>query len=79
MCLNLNDCQFKTSGYSYQSTYMNLMVTTNKKPSIDTPKLGKKEHKHSANENCHATRKKTKKENNRRTTKTTRKKVIKWQ
>ena len=51
MCLNLNDCQFKTSGYSYQSTYMNLMVTTNQKPSIHTQKLVRKEHKHTTEEN----------------------------
>ena len=31
MCLNLNDYPFKTSRYSYRSTYMNPMVTTNQK------------------------------------------------
>ena len=29
MCLHLNDCQFKTSGYSYRATHMNPVVTTN--------------------------------------------------
>ena len=37
MCLNLNDYQFKTS--RYRSTYMNPMVNTNQKPTIDTQKL----------------------------------------
>ena len=32
MCLNLNDYKFKTSRYSYRSTYTNSMVTTNQKP-----------------------------------------------
>ena len=31
MCLNLNDYQFKTSRYNYQSIYMSPMVTTNQK------------------------------------------------
>ena len=37
MCLNLNEYQFKTS--RYRSTYMNPMVNTNQKPTIDTQKL----------------------------------------
>lgn len=37
MCLNLNEYQFKISRYS--STYMNLMVTRNQKPKVDTQKL----------------------------------------
>ena len=36
MCLNLNDYQFKTSRYSYKSTYINSMITTNQKLKIDT-------------------------------------------
>ena len=36
MYLNLNDSQFKSSRYNYGSTYINLMVTTNQKPTIDT-------------------------------------------
>ena len=51
MCLNLNDYQFKTSRYSYRLTYMrNPMVTTNQKPTIDTQKLERKEHKHDTKE-----------------------------
>ena len=45
MCLNLKDYLFKTSRYSYRLTYMNHMVTTNRKPKIDTQKLERKEHK----------------------------------
>ena len=30
----LNDYQFKTRGYSYRSTYINLMATINQKPTI---------------------------------------------
>ena len=43
MPLNLNDL-FKTSTYSYRSTYMNSMVTTNsnKKPVLDIQKLERK-------------------------------------
>ena len=36
MCLILSDYQFKTSRYNYRSTYMNPMVTTNQKHTIDT-------------------------------------------
>ena len=42
MCLNLNDYQFKTSRYSYRSTYVNSMVTANQKPTIDTQKTREK-------------------------------------
>ena len=44
MCLNLNDYQFKTN--RYRSTYMNPIVTTNQKFTIDPPKLRRKEQKH---------------------------------
>ena len=36
MCLNLHDCKFKTSRYSWKPRYMNPMVTTNQKLAIDT-------------------------------------------
>ena len=36
MCLNLIDYLYKTNRYSYRSTYMNKMVTTNQKPITDT-------------------------------------------
>ena len=42
MYMNLNDYQFKTSRYNCRSTYMNPMVTTNQKPTLDTQKLKKK-------------------------------------
>ena len=45
MCLNLNDYTFKTSRYSYRSTYINSMVTTNQNPTMDTQKLERQEHK----------------------------------
>ena len=51
MCLNLNGYQFKMCRYNYMATYMNPMVTTNQKPTIDTHKLKRKEHKHNAKEN----------------------------
>ena len=34
ICLNLNDYQLKTHRYSYRSTYVNLIVTTNQEPTI---------------------------------------------
>ena len=34
MCLNLNDNQLKKIRYSYRSTYVNLIVTTNQEPTI---------------------------------------------
>ena len=46
MCLNLYGYQFKISRYNYGLTYMNPMVTTNQKPTIDTQKLDRNEHKH---------------------------------
>ena len=39
MGLNLNNYQFKTSRYSYRSTYMNFMVATSKNPTMDAQKL----------------------------------------
>ena len=80
MCLNLKDYLFKKSRQSYRSTYMNPMVTTNQKPTIDTQKLQQKEHKHNTKENHETTREETKKEEiQRTTTKTTRKQVTKGQ
>ena len=40
--------------------YMNPMVTTNQKPTIDTQKLKRKEHKHTTKENHQTTREQTK-------------------
>ena len=56
MCLNLNDYQFKTSRYNYESTYMDPMVTTNQKPTIDTQKTKRKEHRNTTKENHQTTR-----------------------
>ena len=39
MCLNISDYKFKTSRYSYRSTYMNFMVATSKNPTMDAQKL----------------------------------------
>ena len=35
-CSNLKDYLIKTNRYIYRSTYMNLTITTNQKPIIDT-------------------------------------------
>ena len=60
---------------------MNPIVTTNQKPTIDTQKLKRKEHKHTTKGNHQTTGEETKsrRSEQRRTTKTTRKQVIKWQ
>ena len=63
MCLNLNDYQFKASRYSYRSTYMNIMVTTNQKSKIDIKKPKRKEHKHTSKANHQTTREKKTKKN----------------
>ena len=55
MCLNLNEYQFKSSRYTYRSTYKNSMVTINKKTSVDTQILERKEYNHSTKENHQAT------------------------
>ena len=59
---------------------MNPMITTNEKPTIDTQRLKRKEHKHNTKENHQTTREDTKRRRNeqRRPTKTTGKQVIKW-
>ena len=46
MGLNLNDCQFKGSRYSYESANMNPMVTTNPNHTINSQKPKRKEFKH---------------------------------
>ena len=74
MCLNLNDHQFKTSRYSYRSTYKNPMVNTNQKPTIaiQNPKTNYQK-------NNQTTREETKTVIEKRATKTTRNLVIQWQ
>ena len=59
MCFNSEDYQF-TSRYSYRSVYMNPIVSTNQKPTIDIQSLERKEHKHTTKENHQTTRKETK-------------------
>ena len=46
MCLILNYYLFKASRYSYGSTYINPMVSTNQKHKIDSQELQRKELKH---------------------------------
>ena len=53
------------------------MVTTNQKPTTDTQKLERKEHKYTTKENHQITREETKKKEMQRTTKTIGKQVIK--
>ena len=71
MCLNLNDSQFKSSRDNYGSTYMNPILTTNQKPTIDTQTPKRKESKHTTKENHQTTTGETKRRRNkqRRTTK----------
>ena len=58
---------------------MNLMVTTNQKPIIDTQKIKRKEPKHNTKENDQTTREKTKRKEQRRSTKKARKQFTEWQ
>ena len=69
MCFNLNDYHFKTSRYSYSSIYMNSMKITCQKPTIDTQKLKRKEHKHNTEENHQTTRNRLKEENSEKSKK----------
>ena len=65
MCLKLNDYQFKTSRYSYRSTYMNSVLTTDQKSAAGTQDLERKEHKHTTEENHQTTKEETKRRKNR--------------
>ena len=58
--LNLNNHQFKISIYSYISTFINHMVTTNQKTTIDTQNLERNEHKHTIKKNHQNIREETK-------------------
>ena len=40
--MNLKDYQFKTSRYSYRSTFMYAMVTANQKPTINAQNKGER-------------------------------------
>ena len=50
ICLKLNDCEFKTSRYSYKATYMNSMVTANQKPIVGIQKPKRKKLQKSRNQ-----------------------------
>ena len=58
-----NGCQCETSIYSYRSTYMNSIVTTNQKLTVDTQKLEKKEQKNTTKGNHQTTGHKVKERN----------------
>ena len=60
MCLNINDKQFKTNKHNYGSTYMNPLVITNQKATVDTQTPKRKAHKHITKENHQITRAETK-------------------
>ena len=62
---DLNDYQLKASRYSYGSTYLKTRVTTNKKYTIDSQKLVRKELKHTIKENNQTTKEKSKEEMNK--------------
>ena len=64
MCLNLNDYLFKASRYSYGSTYLNCMVTTNQKYTIYSQKPKREELKHTTKENHQTTKGKPKRKRN---------------
>ena len=58
-----NDYQFKTC--RYRSTYMKPIEITNRKPTTDTQKLERKQHKHTATESHQTTRKNLQEEQRR--------------
>ena len=52
MCLNLSNCKLKINYYNnIGCLYVDLMVTTDRNPVIDTPKIKRKEYKHNTKEN----------------------------
>lgn len=67
MCLNLSNFISKTSRFSYESTYMNPMITTNQKPAIVTK--NKRYTTIPLKKNIKAQEKKLKEEKNRKTKK----------
>ena len=60
ICLTLNYYQFKIHRYNYRSTYLNSMVTTNKKPTTGAQKQERKKHKYDTKENHQTTKEETK-------------------
>ena len=76
MCLNLSNCQLKINYYNnIGCLYVDLMVTTDQNPVIDTPKIKRKEYKHNTKENHQVRREERKRRN--RTTGTIRKQLTK--
>ena len=75
MYLNSKNYLFKRNRYSFRSTYMNPMVTTNQKTYNRSTKTRRKEYKHTTKENHITTREETKRrrQEQERSTKTTRK------
>ena len=66
--------------HSCGSTYLNFIVTTNQKQTVDSQRPKRKELKHTTEEYHQTTKGKTKRRNKqRRTTKTTGKQGLKWQ
>ena len=63
MLLNLSNCQLKIDGYIYRLIYMNLMVTANQKPTMDTQKIKRKESEQKTKGIHQATGKRPKEEN----------------
>ena len=45
MSLNVSDYKLKTDGYLYRAVYMNNMVNTNQKSTMDIQKIKRKEYK----------------------------------
>ena len=72
MCLNLYTYLFKASKYSYASTSLKSMATTNQKHTIDPERPKEKELKHTTKENHQTIKGETKSRNKqKRTTETT--------
>ena len=63
MYWSYNQCQCETIIYSYRSMYINSMVTTNQKLTVDTQKLERKEQKNTTKGNHQTTRQKLKERN----------------
>ena len=68
-----------SSKYEHFRLHSEPVVTTNQKPTIDTQKLRRKEHKHTIKESYQTTREETKRRNEKRTTQTTGKQVMQWE
>ena len=63
------ECYLKINRYSYGSAYLNSMITTNQKYTIESQKPKRKKLKHSKKETHQTIKGKTKRRNKQRTTK----------